>query len=70
MYVNKANALVEQMNKLGNTSADIKKYDELKKERTELYKKAKPYLEKAKEIDPSDAQINRTLKQVELYTAE
>ena len=70
LYVNKANALVEQMNKLGNTSADIKKYDELKKERTELYKKAKPYLEKAKEIDPSDAQINRTLKQVELYTAE
>ena len=43
---------------------------ELKKQRTELYKKAKPYLEKAKEIDPSDAQINRTLKQVELYTAE
>ena len=70
LYVNKANSLVEQMNKLGNTSADIKKYDELKKERTELYKKAKPYLEKAKEIDPSDAQINRTLKQVELYTAE
>jgi len=70
LYVNKANALVEQMNKLGNTSADVKKYDEMKKARTELYKKAKPYLEKAKEIDPSDAQITRTLKQVELYTAE
>ena len=70
LYVNKANALVEQMNKLGNTAADLKQYDELKKKRTELYKKAKPYLEKAKEIDPNDAQITRTLKQVELYTAE
>lgn len=70
LYVNKANAMVEAMNKLGNSSADIKKYEELKKQRRELYLKAKPYLEKAKEIDPNDAQISRTLKQVELYTAE
>ncbi len=70
LYVNKANLMVEEMNKLGNTSADIKKYDELKKQRRELYLKAKPYLEKAKEIDPNDAQITRTLKQVELYTAD
>lgn len=70
LYVNKANAMLEQMNKLGNSSADMKKYEELKKQRKELYLKAKPYLEKAKEIDPSDTQITRTLKQVELYTAE
>ncbi len=70
LYVNKANSMVEQMNKLGNSSADIKLYDELKKQRRELYMKAKPYLEKAKEIEPNDAQILRTLKQVELYTAE
>jgi tetratricopeptide (TPR) repeat protein len=69
-YVNKANALVEEMNKLGNTAADTKKYDELKAKRKELYVKAKPYLVKAQEIDPTDAQINRTLKQVELYTNE
>ena len=70
LYVNKANAMLEQMNKLGNSSADMKKYEELKKQRKELYLKAKPYLEKAKEIDPTDTQITRTLKQVELYTAE
>jgi Flp pilus assembly protein TadD len=70
LYVNKANALVEQMNKLGNTSADTKKYEELKLERKELYKKAKPYLEKAKELEPDDAQIVRTLKQIELYTTD
>ena len=39
LFVNKANTMVEQMNKLGNTSADVKKYDELKKARTELYKR-------------------------------
>jgi tetratricopeptide (TPR) repeat protein len=69
-YVNKANALVEEMNKLGNTAADTKKYDELKAKRKDLYVKAKPYLIKAQEIDPTDAQISRTLKQVELYTTE
>lgn len=70
LYVNKANGLVEQMNKLGNTAADMKKYDELKAQRKDLYLKAKPYLLKAKEIEPNDAQILRTLKQVELYTGE
>lgn len=70
LYVNKANALVEAMNKLGNSSADIKKYDELKQERKQLYLKAKPYLEKAKEIEPNDPQILRTLKQVDVFTAE
>lgn len=70
LYVNKANAMLEQMNKLGNSSADMKQYEELKKKRRALYLQAKPYLEKAKEIDPNDTQITRTLKQVELYTAE
>ncbi len=70
LYVAKANALVEPMNKLGNSAEDMKKYDALKKQRREWYLKAKPYLDKAHEIDPSDAQINRVLKQVELYTAE
>jgi tetratricopeptide (TPR) repeat protein len=70
LYVAKANALVEPMNKLGNTAADVKKYNEMKAERRGYYLKAKPYLDKAHEIDPNDAQINRVLKQVELYTAE
>jgi Flp pilus assembly protein TadD len=70
LYVNKANALVEQMNKLGSSKADTEKYDILAKQRKELYKKAKPYLTKAKELDPEDASIARALKQVELYTAE
>jgi len=70
LYVNKANALVEQMNKLGSSKADTEKYDALAKQRKELYKKAKPYLTKARELDPDDTSIARALKQVELYTAE
>jgi tetratricopeptide (TPR) repeat protein len=70
IYVAKANALVEPMNKLGNSAAEIKKYNEMKAERKAYYLKAKPYLDKAHEIDPNDAQINRVLKQVELYTTE
>ncbi len=70
LYVNKANAIIEQMNKLGNTAEDTKKYDELKEQRKALYLKAKPYLEKANEIEPGDAQITRTLKQIQMYTAE
>lgn len=70
LYVNKANAMVEEMNKLGNSKADLAKYDQLKAARKELYLKAKPFLTKAHEIDANDAQINRTLKQVELYTGE
>lgn len=70
LYVNKANTMVETMNKLGSGAEDVKKYNELKKQRRELYLKAKPYLEKAKTIAPDDAQVTRTLKQIEMYTAE
>lgn len=70
LYVNKANSIIEQMNKLGNSTEDTKKYEELKEQRKELYLKAKPYLEKANEIEPGDAQITRTLKQIQLYTSE
>src|SRR5690606_15652236 len=37
--------LVEQMNSLGSSAADNKKYDELKKERNDLYSETAPYLE-------------------------
>lgn len=70
LYVNKANALVDEMNKLGNSAEDVKKYDAMKKQRKDYYNKAKPYLDKAHELDPNDAQINRTLKQIELYGGE
>ncbi|EGD34295.1 MULTISPECIES: tetratricopeptide repeat protein [unclassified Capnocytophaga] len=39
-YTNEGNALVEQMNALGNTAEDIKQYDELKNQKDNLFRKA------------------------------
>src|SRR5690606_4858720 len=39
--------LVEQMNSLGNSAADNKKYDEIKEQRKQIYIETLPYLEKA-----------------------
>jgi tetratricopeptide (TPR) repeat protein len=67
VYVNKAKDINLEMNKLGNSSADIKKYDDMKGQIKALYIQAKPYLEKAKELDPNDAQVKRTLFQINSF---
>lgn len=56
--------IVEQMNKLGTTPADNKKYDVLKAKREGLYKSALPYLEKAEELFVGDADVKATLLNV------
>ena len=55
------------MNNLGTSSADNKKYDELKEKRTELYKEAIPHLEKALELKSSNIDAARTL--MNIYSA-
>jgi hypothetical protein len=67
VYVNKAKEVNIEMNKLGNSAADIKKYDEMKGQIKTLYVQAKPYLEKAKEIDPNEVQVTRTLTQINAF---
>jgi tetratricopeptide (TPR) repeat protein len=56
--------LVEQMNSLGNSSADNKKYDALKQERNDLYSETKPYLEKAIKLSPNNPEVMRTLMNI------
>ena len=53
--------LNEQMNALGTSRADYKKYDELKAVKTGIYKSALPYLEKAIQLRPENVEIVRTL---------
>ena len=65
-YINQANVLIEQMNKLGNSDKEIKQFDELKAQQKALFIKAKPYLQKAHDLDPKDESINRILKRIEL----
>lgn len=56
--------IVEEMNGLGNSKADNKRYDELKEARKEMYKKAMPYLESATQSSPNNIEIKRTLMNI------
>ncbi|MCS6935276.1 MAG: hypothetical protein NZM35_09040 [Chitinophagales bacterium] len=66
IYVKKSNAIVEQMNKLGTTAADQKKYEALDAEQKQWLQKALPYLEQAHKLNPDDAQIKRNYNNVKL----
>lgn len=61
-YLNIANiitaeeeAIVKEMNGLGTSAADDKRYNELRDKKVEVLKKAIPYLEKAFELKPNQA---------------
>ncbi len=54
-------AIVDQMNSLGTSNADYKKYDELKLKREEIYRSAIPYLEKALESRADYIAVARSL---------
>lgn len=53
--------LVEQINKLGTSDKDLKKYDQLKVERQKLFNSALPLLEKAYELKPEDETVKTNL---------
>ncbi len=52
--------IVEEMNKLGMSNADAKKYDELAENRKEIYRKALPYLITVIENDADNMEAIRT----------
>ncbi|WP_269225008.1 tetratricopeptide repeat protein [Flavobacterium eburneipallidum] len=57
--------IIEEMNKLGTTSAkDIKRYDVLKVKRENLFKSTIPYLQKAHELEPTNRDVAKTLLNV------
>ncbi len=56
--------IMEEMNSLGNSSADNKKYDELLEKRKSMYREAIPYLKKAIELDVKNIDAVRTLKNI------
>jgi tetratricopeptide (TPR) repeat protein len=67
-YINLANtilskekAIIDEMNGLGMSKADTKRYDELQKERSEIYEQGLPYLEKAVDIEPNNKEAIQTL---------
>lgn len=56
--------VIEEMNNLGSSSADNRRYDELKAERLEIYNEAIPYLEKTIKLQPKNVDAARTLMQI------
>ena len=53
--------LIDKMNKLGTSTAEMKKYDVLKKQLEDVYKSAIPYLKKVVELDPQNIEAIKTL---------
>lgn len=62
--------IIEEMNSLGTSSADNKRYDELREERTKLYETAIPFLEKTLELKPNDIQAAQTLMNIYSATSQ
>lgn len=53
--------IIEEMNKLGTSEKDNKRYEVLKKQRNDMFNSALPYLEKALELDPKNEEVGTTL---------
>jgi tetratricopeptide (TPR) repeat protein len=61
-YLDESSDVVDEMNELGSSSADNKKYDELQGQRTDLYQKASAILEGIIQKNPDNVQILNQLK--------
>lgn len=57
-------AIIDEMNKLGTSEKDNKRYEVLKAKREGIFKEALPYLEKAFELNPTNEDVSATLLNV------
>ena len=64
LVLSREQPLIEEMNGLGTSKADDKRYDELREERQNLYKEAVPYLTKALDINPKNINAAKTLMNI------
>ncbi|MBW4362507.1 tetratricopeptide repeat protein [Flavobacterium taihuense] len=56
--------IIDEMNKLGNSADDMKRYNALKKKREDLFRSTIPYLQKAVELEPKNEDVVKTLLNV------
>ena len=59
--------IIDEMNKLGTSDKDMKRYEVLKKQREAVFRSVIPYLEKAFEVDPKNEAVSSTL--INVYSA-
>ncbi len=63
-YVNEGNGLIDEMNELGTSKADIAKYDELKEKKDSLFREGAAVLEDALQSNPDNESILTQLKNI------
>lgn len=56
--------IIDEMNKLGTSTKDMKRYDELKLKRENVFKSVIPFLKKGYELDPKNEDVAKTLLNV------
>jgi tetratricopeptide (TPR) repeat protein len=64
LILKKEGPIIEEMNNLGTSAADNRRYDELKEERKQVYMDAIPYLESASDLRPDNKELVRTLMNI------
>ena len=64
LIINSQQGIIAEMNNLGTSAADDKKYEELKLKKEELLKEAIPYLSKALELNDKNADAAKTLMEI------
>lgn len=67
LILDRESSIIEEMNGLGTSAADDKRYEELKEERSKLYNDAVPYLQRVLEIDAKNLPAAETL--MNMYSA-
>ena len=69
MEINKGNALNDEMNSLGTSSADNKRYDELRAKKNEHFQKAAEHLEDFVEKNPNTKNLDILGQLKNIYSA-
>lgn len=62
--------IIDEMNSLGMSKEDNKRYEELEEDRKDIYSEAIPYLEEVVERDPENTEAIRTLLNIYNQTGE
>jgi tetratricopeptide (TPR) repeat protein len=68
-YIDEGNGLIEEMNSLGSSAADDKKYDELKAKKTSLFQKGADLLINFMNANPNAANLNILEQLRNIYNA-
>lgn len=63
-------SVVEEMNRLGMSEKEIKRYDYLQNKRKGIYLRAMPILEKVLQLEPNRREVIKTLKNIKLQLGE